>query len=86
MMVAVNGYIDNNKVIVNEDIADWQGRNVVVTVLDSLWQRPSLDSLTSDDSRRQAALELAGLWKDHDNELSVEETVRNMRRGRRFDY
>ncbi len=27
MLTAVNGYIDGNKVIVNENIADWQGRN-----------------------------------------------------------
>ena len=35
---------------------------------------------------RTAAMGLAGLWKNHDNELSVEETVRNMRKGRNFDH
>ena len=32
MLTAVNGYIDGNKVVVNENIADWQGRNVIVTM------------------------------------------------------
>ncbi len=39
-----------------------------------------------DEKMRTAALELAGLWKNHENELSVDETVREMRKGRRFDY
>ena len=34
---------------------------------------------------RTAALDLAGLWKGHENEMSVEETVRTMRKGRSFD-
>ena len=34
---------------------------------------------------RAAVMDLAGLWKDHENELSVEETVREMRKGRSFD-
>jgi hypothetical protein len=36
----------------------------------------------TDEKMRTAALELAGLWKNHDDELSVEETVRNMRKRR----
>jgi hypothetical protein len=39
-----------------------------------------------DEKMRTAAMGLAGLWKNHDNELSVEETVRNMRKGRNFDH
>lgn len=85
MLAAVNGYIDGDKVIVDENIANWHGRNVVVTILDSLCSQSSMVGKTSDNERRKAAaMELAGLWKDHD-ELSVEDTVRNMRRGRRFD-
>ena len=34
---------------------------------------------------RAAVLELAGLWDTHENELSVAETVRDMRKGRSFD-
>lgn len=84
MLTAVNGYIDDNRVIVDENIADWQGRNVIVTILDSVSHHVA-NTIQSDASGRAAAMELAGLWKDHDNELSVEETVRNMRKGRRFD-
>ena len=38
-----------------------------------------------DTKMKTAVLELAGLWKRHENELSVEETVRDMRKGRSFD-
>ena len=34
---------------------------------------------------RAAVMDLAGLWEGHENELSVEETVRDMRKGRSFD-
>lgn len=50
--------------------------------------RPAFDEqpeLNADTKMRTAALGLAGLWKDHENELPVEETVRNMRKGRLFD-
>ena len=36
----------------------------------------------ADAEIRAAVWELAGLWKDHENELSVDETVRDMRKGR----
>ena len=36
--------------------------------------------------RRQSAIDEAfGMWKEHDNSLSVEETVRDLRKGRKFD-
>ena len=38
-----------------------------------------------DAKMRAAVLDLAGLWEGHENELSVEETVRDMRKGRSFD-
>ena len=34
---------------------------------------------------RAAGMDLAGLWEEHENELSVEETVRDMRKWRSFD-
>ena len=33
---------------------------------------------------RAAVMDLSGLWKDRENDLSVEETVRDMRKGRFF--
>ena len=41
---------------------------------------------SADTKMKAAVIELAGLWKDHGNELTVEETVRDMRKGRFFDY
>ena len=38
-----------------------------------------------DTKMRAAVMDLAGLWKDHDNILTVEESVRDMRKGRSFD-
>ena len=38
-----------------------------------------------DAKMKAAVMELAGLWKDHENDLTVEETVRDMRKGRSFD-
>lgn len=44
-------------------------------------------SVTADeDARGKAINEAFGLWADHDNSLPVDETVRQMRRGRRFDF
>ena len=87
MLTSLNGYIENNKVIVNENITSWQGRNVIVTILDSL--RNGQSSVPEDnideDSRKKAAIGLSGLWKEHDNTVSVDKTVRDMRRGRIFD-
>jgi hypothetical protein len=86
MLNAVNGYIDGNRVIVDESLAGWQGRNVVVTILDSTWNDRELavDNVDNQEKRIKAAQKLSGLWKDHE-EVSVDDMVRNMRRGRRFD-
>lgn len=88
MLAAVNGYIDGNRIVIDETISEWQGRNVVVTILDSNWERRTSVAQTGGDAekRRTAAVKLAGLWKDQEDSLSVEETVRNMRKGRSFDY
>lgn len=86
MLTAVNGYIDGNKVIVNENIADWQGRNVIVTILDTLRNKNTTTMADVKDNAKRiaAAKELAGLWQNRDD-ISVDDMVRNMRRGRNFD-
>lgn len=84
-LTVIDGYIDANKVVVNENIAAWEGRKVVVTILDSTWNQNSSYSETSEADKKAAALEISGLWKDHENEMSVNETVRSMRKGRCFD-
>ena len=86
MLAAVNGYIDGNKVVVNESIANWQGRDVIVTILDSKRNHQmAVNSVNDKEKRTVAAKAIAGLWKNHGNHISVEDTVRNMRRARRFD-
>ncbi len=86
MLNAVNGYIEGDRIIVEESLAGWQGRHVVVTILDSSWNDRELavDSADDQEKRIKAAQKLSGLWRDHE-EGSVDAMVRNLRRGRRFD-
>ena len=65
-----------------------RNQQIVLDLLRVMGSQSALDKKIGkdpDEKMRTAALELAGLWKNHEDELSVEETVRNMRRGRRFD-
>lgn len=84
-MHAISGYIDGNAVIANESISSYEGCNVIITILDTTRNKQSENQIT-DDYKRSIARNLAGLWKDHDNGATVEETVRTMRKGRSFDY
>jgi len=66
-----------------------KNQQVVLDLLRVMGSQQTLDKTTgkkTDEKMRAAALGLAGLWKNHDNEMSVEETLRDMRKGRRFDY
>ena len=87
MLTAVNGYIDGNRVIVDENLGDWQGREVIVTILNSKWDGRSIvaEKTPDEEKRKAAAKDIFGLWKDRVEESSVDEIVRGMRRGRRFD-
>jgi hypothetical protein len=65
-----------------------RNQQVVLDLLRVMGSQTTYDEMTGkdpDEKMRTAALELAGLWKDHGNELSIEETVRDLRKGRRFD-
>lgn len=42
-------------------------------------------NITDNNTYLTAINDAFGLWKDHDNNISVDETVRQMRRGRHFD-
>ncbi len=78
--------INGNSVVTNESIKNYEGYNVVITILDSIRDNhSSLSSTKTDESRKQAVRSLAGLWKSHDNDQSVDDMVRTMRRGRNFD-
>lgn len=84
-MHAISGYIEGNAVIANESVSSYGGRNVIITILDTA-RNGQLDSQTTDEYKKTIARNLAGLWKDHNNEATVDETVRAMREGRSFDY
>ena len=49
-------------------------------------QENNRSAVIDDDARTKAINEAFGLWADHDNSLSVDETVRQMRRGRRWNW
>ena len=53
--------------------------------MDTVFVNQDNDGKEIDDSALEAAEDLAGLWLDHDDTISVDDTVRGMRRGRRFD-
>ena len=57
----------------------------LLRVMDSQSPYTAMPGRASDKTKRAAALGLAGLWMDHENGSSVEETVRDLRKGRRFD-
>ncbi|MBQ4512280.1 MAG: hypothetical protein II969_04755 [Anaerolineaceae bacterium] len=85
-MYALKGYIDNNTIVVDENIDVYEGCNVIITVLDPIEDEPMLLQYRySNDESIKAAEGLSGIWSDYDS-VSVEETVRNMRKGRHFDF
>ena len=66
-----------------------RNQQIVLDLLRVMGSQSAFDNTMEkkpDEKMRTAAMGLAGLWKNHDNELSVEETVRNMRKGRNFDH
>ena len=83
-MHAVSGYINDNTVIANENLSLYEGYDVIITILDTVKNKHS--EKTTIERKKEIARELAGLWADRDDDISVEETVRMMRRRRCFDY
>jgi len=82
-MYALSGYINGNTIVVDENLSSFEGYNVIVTVLDSLKERS--DGNRATEYKKEAARSLAGLWSSHGNTASVDQTVRTLREGRRFD-
>lgn len=65
-----------------------KNQQIVLELLRAMSSQPARDERAvkdTDTKRRTAVMELAGLWKDHENALTVEETVRDMRKGRFLD-
>ena len=90
-MLAVNGYYDGNVCLVEERVSK-KPQKVIITFLDDFVQENSstreekLQALKDVQSSYDSAVnEAFGLWKNHDNSISVDDYVRNMRKGRQFD-
>ena len=81
-MHALSGYINDNTVVVNGNISSFEGYNVVITILDTVRNAGIMDH--NKEQKQHAARQLAGLWSSHDSSFSVEDTVRDMRKGRSF--
>ena len=66
-----------------------KNQKIVLELLRAMSSQPATNQQpekSTDTKMNAAVMELAGLWKDHENELTVEETVRDMRKGRSFDH
>ena len=65
-----------------------RNQQIVLELLRVMGRQSAYDEIAdknTSENKRAAALELAGLWSSHENELPVDEVVRNMRKGRCFD-
>ena len=65
-----------------------RNQQIVLELLRTMNSQSGMDERrvrNADTKMRAAVMDLAGLWEGHENEMSVEETVRNMRKGRSFD-
>lgn len=85
-MLAVNGYYDGNVCLVEEKVSK-KPQKVIITFLDDSVQEKEESATKAEEAQNyDAAVEEAfGLWKNHDNSISVDEYVRNQRKGRQFD-
>ena len=83
-MYALSGRVVGNSIVVKENIARYEGCDVVITILDRIADQNSAEA-SKRATMEASARELAGLWKTHNNAMSVEDAVRAMRRGRQFD-
>lgn len=84
-MHAVEGYIDGSTIVTDENLSFYEGRDVVITVLDSI-RKSKIETKPSDVLRRSVAERIAGLWQNHNDNSSVDKVVRDMRKGHSFDY
>ena len=65
-----------------------RNRQIVLELLRVMGDRVALgeaEKEKTNENMKTAALGLAGLWSGHENELPVDEVVRNMRKARCFD-
>ena len=85
-MLAVNGYYDGNVCVLEEEVAE-RPQKVIITFLNQPFENVEKDvgSKITEEEKLRVLEEVQGLWKNHDNSVSVDDYVRNMRRRRQFD-
>lgn len=82
-MLSVNGYYDGNVCILKDKVQE-KPQEVIVTFLRkefSLSKKNKIDKA----EKLKALEEIQDSWAEHDNSVSVDECVRNLRKGRQFD-
>jgi len=85
-MYSLNRLIYGNTIKTNENLHAYEGRRVIITILDETVEDPNqLVNNTLDLKRKDAARKLAGMWETGQNEETVDDIVGNLRKGRSFD-
>lgn len=86
-MLAVNGYYDGNVCLLEEQVTQ-EPQKVIITFLEKPFEKTKnkVNSKTAETEKLQVLKEVQELWKYHDNSsISVDEYLRNMRKGRQSD-
>lgn len=85
-MYSLSGLVDGNTIKTSENLLAFEGRRVIITILDETIEMSDHSAQRILDSKRKnAARELAGMWKSHDFTENVDDMVRSLRKGRHFD-
>lgn len=82
-MLAVNGYYDGNVCLIKEKITQKPQKVIITFLNEDIIQEEKKHF--SEEEKLKALEEVQELWKNHDNSMSVDEYIRNMRQGRKFD-
>ena len=82
-MYSFSGLVNGNTIIASESLHAFEGRSVIITILDdTVTLSTQAVQNKKEEERKAAARELAGMWKSYDTGRTVDETVRELRRGR----
>lgn len=72
--------------MLDEQVAE-RPQKVIITFLEKQDEKTKdkVKSKIEEAEKLRALEDVQGLWKNHDNSISVDDYVRNMRNGRQFD-
>ena len=83
-MYSLTGLVNGNAITTSENLHQYEGRQVIITILDEpvdLALPVALDSA----KRKAAVKEISGIWESNNTDETVDEMVRKLRRGRSFN-